>query len=87
MDDRDEPVQPHPEKSRTLIRIFELYSTGSHTFKSLADQLALEGHTYGLSQSRFNRTALSHILKNRFYIGELHRNGQVFEGRYQRLID
>ena len=33
------------------------------------------------------RTALSYILGNRFYIGELHRNGQVFEGRYERLID
>ena len=87
VEDRDEPLQPHPEKSKTLIRIFELFSSGNHTFKSLADQLALEGHTYGLSQSRFNRTALSHILKNRFYVGELHRNGQVFEGRYQRLID
>ena len=87
VDDRDEPVQPHPEKSTTLVRIFELYATGSHTFKSLADQLAREGYVYRPSQPRFNRTAFSYILGNRFYIGELHRNGQVFEGRYQRLID
>ena len=87
VDDRDEPVQPHAEKFQTLIRIFDLYTSGSHTFKSLADQLALEGHVYRPSQPRFNRTALSYILGNRFYIGELHRNGQVFEGRYRRLID
>jgi hypothetical protein len=87
VEDRNEPVQPHPEKSRTLVRIFELYSSGSHTFKSLADYLAREGHVYRPSQSRFNRTSLSYILGNRFYIGKLHRNGQVFEGRYQRLID
>ena len=85
--DKDEPVQPHPERSKTLVRIFDLYSSGGHTFKSLADQLAREGHIFRTSQPRFHRTALSHILKNRFYIGELHRNGQVFEGRYQRLID
>ncbi len=30
---------------------------------------------------------MSYILSNRFYIGELHRNGQVFEGKYRRLID
>ena len=24
---------------------------------------------------------------NRFYIGELHRNGQVFQGKYRRIID
>ena len=87
VEDRDEPVQPHPEKSRTLVRIFELYASGSHTFKSLADQLAREGHVFRKSQPRFHRTALSYILNNRFYIGELHRNGQVFEGKYRRLID
>ena len=87
VDDRDEPVQPHPEKSRTLVRIFELYATGGYTFHSLADQLAREGHVFRRSQPRFHRTALSYILSNRFYIGELHRNGQVFEGRYRRLID
>ena len=85
--DRDEPVQPHPENSKTLIRIFELYSRGSYTFRSLADQLASEGLTYRPSQPRFGRTTLSQILNNRFYIGELHRHGQVYEGRYQRLID
>ena len=85
--DRDEPVQPHPEKAPALIRIFELYATGGYTLKSLADQLEREGRVYRSSQSRFNRTALSYILGNRFYIGELHRNGQVFEGQYKRLID
>jgi len=87
VEDRDEPVQPHPEKSRTLVRIFELYATGSYTFKSLADKLQGEGHVFRKSQPRFHRTALSYILGNRFYIGELHRNGQVFEGKYRRLID
>ena len=87
VEDKDEPVQPHPEKSRTLIRIFNLYATGGYTFETLADLLEREGHVFRNSQHRFNRTALSYILGNRFYIGELHRNGQVFEGRYQRLID
>jgi hypothetical protein len=41
-----------------LVRIFELYASGSHTFKSLTDQLAREGHVYRPSRSRFNRTAL-----------------------------
>ncbi len=87
VDDRHEPVVPHPEKSKTVVRIFELYASGRFTFKSLADQLATEGHTYRPSQPRFHRTALSYILNNRFYIGELERNGQVFKGRYRLLID
>ncbi|MDX1964617.1 MAG: recombinase family protein [Pirellulales bacterium] len=85
--DREEPIQPHPEKSRTLLRMFELYASGGHTFQTLADQLAREGHTFRPSQPRFNRTALSYILGNRFYLGELHRHGHVYPGRYQRIID
>jgi site-specific DNA recombinase len=87
VDDRDEPIQPHPVKSATLHRIFELYASGSHTFKSLADVLEREGHVFRRSKVRFHRTALAYILSNRFYIGELPRNGQVFEGRYRRIID
>ena len=86
VDDRDEPVQPHPEKSHALIRIFEPYASGGYTFESLADVLEREGYVFRPSQPRFNRTTLAWILSNRFYIGELHRNGQVFEGRYKRLI-
>ena len=86
-DNREEPVQPHPEKAKTLIRIFELYARGDLTFESLADQLEREGHTYSECHPRFNRTTLSHILNNRFYIGELRRNGQVFPGKYRLLID
>ncbi len=87
VEDRNEPVVPHPEKSKTVIRIFELYASGPHTFGSLADKLAAEGFIYRPSQPQFNRTALSYILNNRFYIGELERNGQVFKGSYRLLID
>ena len=87
VEDKGEPVQPHPEKAKSLVRMFELYSAGGFTFESLADVLVHEGHIFRPSQPRFHRTALSYILGNRFYVGELHRNGQVFEGRYKRLID
>jgi site-specific DNA recombinase len=85
--DRHEPVQPHPEKSKTVIRIFDLFSTGQYTFKSLADLLAREGHTFRPSQPRFGRGAMSYILGNRFYIGEVKRRDQYFPGRHQPLID
>ncbi len=85
--DKNEPVIPHPERSKALARLFELYAGGQYTFESLADKLAAEGHVYRKSQSRFNRTAMSRILGNRFYIGELHRGGNVYQGRYRQVID
>jgi len=44
--DDDEPAQPHPEKGSTVVRIFDLYATGQHTFQALADQLAREGYVF-----------------------------------------
>jgi len=43
VEDRDEPVQPHPEKSRALVRVFELYASGTHTFQSLGTSLNAKG--------------------------------------------
>ena len=55
VDDRNEPVVPHPEKSKTIIFVFfELYASGQYTFKSLADKLAAEGHTYQPSQAEIS---------------------------------
>lgn len=85
--DRNEPIRPDPVKSRTVLRIFELYGTGSMTFETLADQLSREGHIYRASQPRFRRTVLSYILNNRFYIGEVRWKGQHYPGKQQRLID
>ncbi|MGI9470302.1 MAG: recombinase zinc beta ribbon domain-containing protein [Rubripirellula sp.] len=42
---------------------------------------------YRKSQPRFHRTALSYILNNRFYIGELKRRGDTYPGKHRPLID
>ena len=46
VDDRNEPVQPDPVKSKIVARIFELYSLGNLTFEGLANRLIAEGHIY-----------------------------------------
>ncbi|MDD5356576.1 MAG: recombinase family protein [Candidatus Pacebacteria bacterium] len=87
VENRNEPVVPHPVESIAVARIFELYSSGNWTFKSLGDQLEREGIIYRPSQPRFTSSALSKILNNRFYMGQIIRRGQAFPGKYRALID
>ena len=84
--DREVPIQPDPEKARTVQRIFELYARGNQTFKSLAETLHREGHLYSDTQPRFPRTVLSYLLNNRFYVGDIVWHGQVYPGKHQPLV-
>jgi len=85
--DREEPIQPHPEQAKAVIRIFELYSRGDMTFELLAEKLASEGYVYQPSQPRFVRTALSYILNNRSYLGEIVWHKETYPGKHRPLID
>ncbi len=85
--DKNEPIIPHPVNSHTLVRLFELFSSGQYTFQRLAHKIAEEGFIYRPSTPRFDRSSLSNIFSNRFYAGELVHNGQVFPGRHKLLID
>lgn len=85
--DRNEPIQPHPVQSKTVVRIFELYSRGDMTFELLADKLASEGHVYQPTQPRFVRTAISYILNNPSYLGQIVWHKETFPGKHQPLID
>ncbi len=86
VDDKKEPVVLHPDNSKTVMRIFELFSTGKFTFRALQRKLAREGFTYRPSQPRFGRTALSYILNNRFYIGEIAYKGRFYPGKHRLFI-
>lgn len=86
-DERDEPIRPHPQNSKAVVRAFELYASGRHTFESLADQLAGEGYTYQKSNPRFHRTALSRMLRNRIYVGEIRWGERYYTGKHRPLID
>lgn len=85
--DRTAPVQPHPANILAVQRIFELYSSGSKTFRQIGEILAAEGFIYRPSQPRFGRSVVEAILKNPIYIGQIVRNGEVYAGKYPVFID
>lgn len=86
VDDRDKPIQVHPEQAQTVRRIFELYGRGNTTFEMLTEQLWREGHVYRPGQPKFGRTGLSYILNNTFYIGEITYRGKTFPGKHEPLV-
>ena len=86
-ENREEPIQVDTERAHTVLGIFDMYSRGNMTFQSLADRLHSEGHVYRPSQTRFSRKALSYILNNRFYIGEIQWHGKTYRGKHHPLID
>lgn len=80
------PVVPHPERAKTVVRIFDLFSTGQFTLKTLAARLLEEGHAFRNSCPRFGRTALAYIIHNRAYIGEIVRQGVTHVAKFQPLV-
>ena len=80
------PIVPHPEKSKIVVRIFELFSSGMYTLDALGELLTAEGATFRPSQPRFNRTSLAYVLHNRAYIGEVVSRGVSHVAKFKTLV-
>ena len=80
------PIVPHPEQAATVVRIFDLFGKGDTTFQGLVATLAAEGRIYRPTMPRFHRTALSWILGNRIYMGEIEHDGKIFPSKVQPLV-
>ena len=85
-EDKTEPIQIVPEQARAVVRIFELYALGDQTFESIKRILKKEGFIYRARKHSFGLTALSYILNNRFYIGELRWRGETHRGSHKPLV-
>ena len=86
-DDRNEPIQPDPDKAKLVIRIFQLYSQGGMTFEMIADQLRKEGYVYRPSMPRMSPGSISYMLANRFYVGDIVWKGDIYPGKHKPLVD
>ena len=80
-------VQVHPEEGPRVRRLFELYAYHSHTIDTLIDALEKEGVVYSNAVTRFTRSKIHHILRDRAYIGEVTHKGEWYPGKQEKLID
>lgn len=74
-----------PKRGPYVKRVYELYITGSHSLKEIAEVLYKEGlrtaSGYKVFQNQIHR-----ILNSKFYLGLMERDGKVYEGKHSALI-
>jgi site-specific DNA recombinase len=71
-------------------RIYELYSTGDHSFPSIAEQLNTEGHRlmhWREGDKPFGREAIRSILSNPAYRGLVSCKGVQAKGQHPPIVD
>lgn len=74
-----------PDRFRLVQKIFELYATGYHTFKSLRDVITNEG-LLSRNQKILTYSNIQMLLNNPFYYGAFKFNGELYEGKHQPAI-
>jgi site-specific DNA recombinase len=82
LDRRNKTVVTVPFKASIALKAFELYATGTFSYKSLAKRMKQE---YGVDMQW---SSFGTILKNRFYIGEIYDKAtdNYFPHQYEQFV-
>lgn len=73
------------EKSPKIRKVFELYATGEHNLKSLANWCKASSLKGNLNKE-ISVSNIHRILQNIFYIGLMKYKREIFEGKHEPLI-
>ena len=73
-------IDVHPEKSRIVRRLYELYASGRYSVATVGKAIKKETGIY-ICKANAHR-----ILTNPFYIGKFEWGKQVYDGNHERLI-
>ena len=74
-----------PQRYRLVQKVFELYATGYHSFKTLRDVITKEG-LLSRSQKILTYSNIQMLLNNPFYYGAFKFNGELYEGKHEPAI-
>lgn len=78
-------IEIDPDSAAFVIKMFELYGTGVHSFQTIADEL----NRLGMRNAMGNPIISSRVevtLKNPFYIGKMRAKGELYPHQYTPLI-
>ena len=84
-DHRLRNIVPEPNEAKVVQKIFQDYSTGRYTLKTISLRLADFGEKSKSGCPRSN-WAIETLLRNKLYMGMMEWNGELHEGKFQSLI-
>ena len=77
-------IEPHPTKSRIVVKAFEEYAKVTHTLGTIADFLADHGvSTKGTPPAK---ASVARMLSNRVYLGFTYHKGEYYDGSFALII-
>lgn len=84
---KGKPKTIDPTLGPLVCRAFELYASGEHTLDTLRHEMFKRG-LRGSSGKPLSLDAMSHVLRNPFYVGLIHiaKTGQTFQGAHEPLV-
>jgi hypothetical protein len=80
-------VEVDPATGPNIRRIFQLFAYNHLTLDSLAERLATDGIVFRPATTRFPRSTLHRILRDKTYVGELEFRGNWYPGKHEPLVD
>ena len=83
---QDKTIEIDPTRAPFVKKAFELYNSGQHSLKSLAEKLYNEGFRSRASSDHISKTTIEGILKNPFYYGYFRNKDGLFEGKHTALV-
>ena len=85
---RGQPKSPCPIKAPLIKQLFSLYTTGSHSIRTLEHEATRIG-LRNVAGGPITKHGIETILRNPFYCGiiEIRRTGQTFDGVHKPIID
>jgi site-specific DNA recombinase len=81
----DKTIIFDPDRSKFVLRIFNLYATGTHSLEEIVDILYKEGlRTW--SGRKVGKSTIHRVLVNPFYYGIMLRDGKYYQGKHEAII-
>lgn len=81
----DHTVYPDPAINSFIVRLFELFATGSHSLNDLSELFYSQG-LRSKKGYKVHKSVLYRVIVNKFYYGIIERSGKSYQGAHQPLI-